>query len=106
MTAERIQKGLALAVGLFVLYTAATGPFEGLIQRALFLALVTALGFALYPLGKGTPWRPVGLAIDMALMAATARSSAPTGTSPSRTSMEPPRPHTAVKMRSTSSALA
>ena len=48
MTAERIQKGLAILVGLFVLYTAATGPFEGLIQRALCLALVSALGFALY----------------------------------------------------------
>ncbi|KRS18541.1 TRAP transporter permease [Roseovarius indicus] len=76
MTAERIQKGLALAVGLFVLYTAATGPFEGLIQRALFLALVTALGFALYPLGKGKTWRPVGLAIDLTLMAATASACA------------------------------
>ncbi|WP_306006195.1 TRAP transporter permease [Aquicoccus porphyridii] len=71
MTVERIQKGLAVLVGLFVLYTAATGPFEGLIQRALFLALVTALGFALYPLGAGKPWRPVGLAIDLALAVVT-----------------------------------
>ncbi len=71
MTAERIQKGLATIVGLFVLYTAATGPFEGLIQRALFLALVTALGFALYPLGAGKSWRPVGLAVDIALTAVT-----------------------------------
>ncbi len=71
MTAERIQKGLATIVGLFVLYTAATGPFEGLIQRALFLALVTALGFALYPLGAGKSWRPVGLAVDIALTVVT-----------------------------------
>ncbi len=71
MKAERIQKGLAILVGLFVLYTAATGPFEGLIQRALFLALVTALGFALYPLGAGKSWRPVGLAVDLALTAVT-----------------------------------
>ncbi|MDM8168012.1 TRAP transporter fused permease subunit [Roseovarius sp.] len=71
MTAERIQKGLAILVGLFVLYTAATGPFEGLIQRALFLALVTTLGFALYPLGAGKTWRPVGLVIDLTLTAIT-----------------------------------
>ncbi|WP_121631909.1 TRAP transporter permease [Tropicibacter alexandrii] len=66
---QTIQKGLAILVGVFVFYTAATGPFEGLIQRALFLALVTALGFALYPLGAGKGWRPVGLAIDLALCA-------------------------------------
>ncbi|MGR3375317.1 TRAP transporter permease [Salipiger abyssi] len=62
-------KTLALIVGAFVFYTAATGPFESLIQRGIFLALVICLGFALYPLGKGKPWRPVGLAVDLALMA-------------------------------------
>ncbi|UOA29404.1 TRAP transporter fused permease subunit [Pseudosulfitobacter sp. DSM 107133] len=67
MALANVQKGLAILVGAFVFYTAATGPFEGLIQRALFLALVTSLGFALYPLGAGTRWRPVGLAIDLAL---------------------------------------
>ena len=76
MIAERIQKGLAILVGLFVLYTAATGPFEGLIQRALFLALVSALGFALYPLGAGKSWRPVGLVVDMALAAITVAACA------------------------------
>ena len=70
MTLARIQGGLAFVVGLFVLYTAATGPFEGLIQRALFLALVTCLGFALHPLGAGRSWRPIGLAVDLALCAA------------------------------------
>ncbi|MBO6540601.1 MAG: TRAP transporter fused permease subunit [Rhizobiaceae bacterium] len=71
MTLERIQSALALFVGAFVFYTAATGPFEGLIQRALFLALVSALGFALYPLGAGKPWRPVGLSIDLVLTLVT-----------------------------------
>lgn len=66
---ERVQRGLAILVGLFVLYTAATGPFEGLIQRALFLALVTCLGFALFPLGAGKSWRPVGVVIDLGLSA-------------------------------------
>lgn len=71
MSLERIQKALAVLVGAFVFYTAATGPFEGLIQRALFLALVSCLGFALYPLGRGTSWRAVGLAVDVALAAVT-----------------------------------
>ncbi|WMS40906.1 TRAP transporter fused permease subunit [Acuticoccus sp. MNP-M23] len=71
MTIERIQKALAILVGAFVFYTAATGPFEGLIQRAVFLALVTALGFALYPLGAGRRWRPLGAAVDLALTAVT-----------------------------------
>ncbi|ANT62305.1 C4-dicarboxylate ABC transporter permease [Salipiger sp. CCB-MM3] len=71
MTLERVQKGLAILVGAFVFYTAATGPFEGLIQRAIFLALVASLGFALYPLGAGKSWRPLGLAIDLVLCAVT-----------------------------------
>lgn len=71
MKPERIQKGLAVLVGAFVFYTAATGPFEGLIQRAIFLALVASLGFALYPLGVGKSWRPVGLVIDLALTTIT-----------------------------------
>ena len=62
-------KALALLVGAFVFYTAATGPFEGLIQRAIFLALVICLGFVLYPLGAERRWRPLGLAVDLALMA-------------------------------------
>ncbi|WP_439149869.1 TRAP transporter permease [Sulfitobacter sp.] len=69
MTLKRMQKGLAILVGAFVFYTAATGPFEGLIQRAIFLALVATLGFALYPLGAGKSWRPVGVLIDLALSA-------------------------------------
>ena len=71
MTLARVQKTLAIFVGVFVFYTAATGPFEGLIQRAIFLALVCALGLALYPLGAGKSWRPVGLAVDLALCAVT-----------------------------------
>ncbi|NDV48966.1 MULTISPECIES: TRAP transporter fused permease subunit [unclassified Salipiger] len=74
MTLERVQKGLAILVGAFVFYTAATGPFEGLIQRAIFLALVASLGFALYPLGAGKSWRPLGLAIDLVLCAVTVGS--------------------------------
>lgn len=67
----RVQQALALLLGLFVFWTAAAGAFEGLQQRALFLGLVTTLGFALYPLGAGTGWRPLGLAVDLALTAAS-----------------------------------
>ncbi|KXF75980.1 C4-dicarboxylate ABC transporter permease [Paramesorhizobium deserti] len=70
MALGHIQKLLAILVGIFVFYTAASGPFEGLIQRAIFLALVSGLGFALYPLGARTAWRPVGLAVDIVLSAA------------------------------------
>lgn len=71
MNMERIQKALAFIVGVCAFYPAATGPFEGLIRRAIFLALVVALGFALHPLGAGRSWRPIGLAIDLALTGAT-----------------------------------
>lgn len=64
---DRIAQALALILGLFVFWTAAAGAFEALEQRALFLGLVTTLGYALYPLGAGTSWRPVGLAVDLAL---------------------------------------
>lgn len=71
MKLAHIQKGCALLVGLFVFYTAATGPFEGLIQRAVFLSLVCALGFTLYPLGHNKSWRPIGLCIDILLCGVT-----------------------------------
>ncbi|KHJ50536.1 C4-dicarboxylate ABC transporter permease [Vreelandella venusta] len=64
---EFFAKSLALLLGGLILYTSATGPFESLIQRSIFLALVILLGLAVYPLGAGTRWRPVGAAIDMVL---------------------------------------
>lgn len=71
ITSERVVASLAVLVGLFVFYTAATGPFEGLIQRAIFLALVVLLGLALYPLGKGKKWRKYGLMVDLSLACMT-----------------------------------
>ncbi len=68
---SRVRDGLALLAGSFVFYTAATGPFESLIQRAIFLALVVCLGLAVYPLGHGRPWRPLGLAVDLLAAAVT-----------------------------------
>ncbi|WP_417811141.1 TRAP transporter permease [Thalassospira alkalitolerans] len=68
---DRVQSGLALLVGAFVFYTAATGPFESLIQRAIFLALVVCLGLAIYPLGHGRNWRKYGIIIDVFVAAIT-----------------------------------
>jgi len=66
---ETVTKGLALLLGGLILYTSATGPFESLIQRSIFLALVILLGLAVYPLGQGKRWRPLGIAIDAVLAA-------------------------------------
>ena len=68
---SKLVTALAILAGGFVFYTSATGPFESLIQRAIFLAAVVLLGLAIYPLGEGRRWRPLGLAIDLAAGAAT-----------------------------------
>ena len=59
---------LAISLGLFVLYTAAFGQFESLIQRAVFTGFVVTVTLLLYPLGAGRPWRPLGAAVDLALV--------------------------------------
>ncbi|MBZ9558743.1 MULTISPECIES: TRAP transporter fused permease subunit [unclassified Modicisalibacter] len=66
---ESLTKALALLLGGLILYTSATGAFDSLIQRSVFLALVLLLGLAIYPLGAGTRWRPLGIAIDLLLAA-------------------------------------
>ncbi|MCA1939671.1 MAG: TRAP transporter fused permease subunit [Caenispirillum bisanense] len=66
---KQLSTALALAVGGFVFYTTAVGPFEALVQRAVFLALVLCLGLALYPLGAGKAWRPLGAVLDLAAAA-------------------------------------
>ncbi|GGE27595.1 ATP-binding protein [Primorskyibacter flagellatus] len=76
MMRERFAAVLAVILGLFVLWTAGAGPFESMIQRAIFLALVTVLGYALYPLGAGTSWRWMGLGIDLLLGAAAVAACA------------------------------
>ena len=62
---------LATFIGAFVLYTSAVGPFESLVQRAIFLGLVTTLGLLMYPLWDGRRARPVGIALDAAAAAVT-----------------------------------
>src|SRR5690554_5536143 len=60
---------VALVLGVFIFYTSATGPFESLVHRSVFLALVIGLGLLTYPLGAGKRWRPAGILIDLALAA-------------------------------------
>ena len=71
---ERGISTLSVLLGLFVLYTCATGPFASIIQRAVFLAILVCLGVMSFPLGSGTRWRLAGIVIDscMALVALTA----------------------------------
>ncbi len=66
---ERLVTVLALILGGFILYTSATGPFQSLVHRGVFLALVLLLGLVTYPLGVGTRWRPAAIALDLALAA-------------------------------------
>lgn len=61
------QKGInALSILLlaFVLYTSATGPFESIIHRAVFIAILLVLGIFVYPLWSGSLLRPLGIVID------------------------------------------
>jgi TRAP transporter 4TM/12TM fusion protein len=58
---------LALLLVLFVLYTCATGPFEGIINRAVFVAILVVLGVLMYPLWSGTHMRPLGIIVDASM---------------------------------------
>ncbi|WP_035725578.1 TRAP transporter permease [Fodinicurvata fenggangensis] len=46
----QLKRFVALLIGLFILYTAAFGAFDSLIQRSLMLTLVITLAFLSYPL--------------------------------------------------------
>jgi TRAP transporter 4TM/12TM fusion protein len=65
------SKTLAALLGLFILYTSAFGAFESLIQRAIFLGFVVALGLLMFPLGAGRGGRWLGAIVDTALAAVT-----------------------------------
>ncbi len=51
-------------IGCFVFYTSFYGAFETLIQRSLFVSMVTILGLLMYPLGQGKSWRMLGILLD------------------------------------------
>jgi len=59
---------LSVLLSLFILYTCARGPFESIIQRAVFLAILICLGVLYYPLWDKTKWRPAGVVIDIGMV--------------------------------------
>lgn len=62
---------LSALLSLFILYTCATGPFESIIQRAIFLAILICLGVLYYPLWEKTSLRPAGRVIDACMVLAS-----------------------------------
>ncbi len=68
---DNLRRAVALAIGLFILYTAAAGAFDALIQRSIMVALVVSLGFLAYPLKLSGAAAKLGLAVDLCLWAAT-----------------------------------
>lgn len=61
---------LCIALGLFVLYTAAFGQFESLLQRSIFTAFTVVATLLIYPLRPGGTMRAVGIVVDAALITA------------------------------------
>jgi TRAP transporter 4TM/12TM fusion protein len=66
---DNLRRAVALAIGLFILYTAAAGSFDALIQRSVMVALVISLGFLSYPLKLGGRAAAVALVVDFCLWA-------------------------------------
>ena len=66
---ERAVLLLSVGLGLFILYSAAFGAFESLIQRASFVAMVATLGVLMHPALSGSRLRPLGIAIDALMIA-------------------------------------
>ncbi|MEY8800554.1 TRAP transporter permease [Leisingera sp. XS_AS12] len=60
---------LSVMLGLFVFYTSFNGPFESLVQRALFVMTIAALAVLMHPLWHGTRLRWLGILIDTAIVA-------------------------------------
>ncbi len=63
---------LCVSLGLFVLYTAAFGQFDSLMQRSIFTAFTVTITVLLYPLRFGAAARAIGVAIDALLIGAAA----------------------------------
>ena len=71
MSRHKIVNILAILLSLFILYTSGRGPFELLIQRSVFAALVICLGLAEFPLFKGSRFAVLGMVIDGILAVAS-----------------------------------
>ncbi len=64
---QRGINALSIMLFIFVLYTCATGPFESIIHRAIFIAILIVLGLFMYPLWSGSRLRPLGIVIDVCM---------------------------------------
>ncbi|SDF03463.1 TRAP transporter permease [Limimaricola pyoseonensis] len=73
---KRAISALAILLGGFVFYTSLNGPFESLIQRSVFVAMISALAVLMYPLFYGTRLRPLGIAVDLGIVAMITGSAA------------------------------
>lgn len=67
---ERVIPIVAGVIGIFIFYTSFFGAFETLIQRSIFVALISILAVLLYPFLWGTRWRPVGIVVDVSIVGA------------------------------------
>ena len=67
---------LAVLLGVFVFYTSFNGPFESLVQRAIFVMMITALAVLMHPLFEGSRLRPLGIAIDAVIVGVVTVSGA------------------------------
>ena len=67
---------LAVLLGVFVFYTSFNGPFESLVQRAIFVMMITALAVLMHPLFEGSRLRPLGIVIDAAIVGVVTVSGA------------------------------
>lgn len=66
---EKAIGALAVALGAFIFYTSFEGPFESLVQRSVFVLMIVTLAVLMYPLFAGSRLRPLGIVIDVAIVA-------------------------------------
>lgn len=64
---KRGINALSILLVAFVLYTCATGPFESIIHRAIFVAILVVLGVFMYPLWSESRLRPLGIVVDASM---------------------------------------
>jgi hypothetical protein len=68
---EKGVNAVSILLVSFVLYTCATGPFEGIIHRAVFIAILVVLGVFMFPLWSGSRLRPLGILVDAGMTSVT-----------------------------------
>jgi TRAP transporter 4TM/12TM fusion protein len=64
-----VTRVLSIALGLFVLYTAAFGQFDSLLQRSVFTAFTVVITILIYPLHRTVKPPALGMIVDLILIA-------------------------------------